>query len=32
VTLGVVGLTAWIAPQLRHLRFDPNTMERIYLP
>jgi len=32
VTLGVVGLTAWIAPQLRQLRFDPHTMERIYLP
>ena len=32
ITLGVVGLTAWIAPQLRKLRFDPQTMERIYLP
>jgi len=32
VTLGVVGITAWIAPQLRKLRFDPHTMERIYLP
>jgi len=32
VTLGVVGLTAWIAPQLRKLCFDPHTMERIYLP
>jgi len=32
VTLGVVGLTAWVAPQLRNLRFDPLTMERIYLP
>ena len=32
VTLGVVGLTAWLAPQLRQLRFDPQTMERIYLP
>ena len=32
VTLGVVGLTAWFAPQLRKLRFDPITMERIYLP
>jgi MFS family permease len=29
VTLGVVGLTAWFAPQLRKLRFDPHTMERI---
>ena len=32
VTLGVAGLTAWLAPQLRKLRFDPHTMERIYLP
>jgi len=32
VTLGVVGLTAYLAPQLRKLRFDPHTMERIYLP
>ena len=32
VTLGVAGLTACIAPQLRKLRFDPHTMERIYLP
>jgi len=32
VTLAVVGLTACIAPQLRKLRFDPQTMERIYLP
>ena len=32
VTLGVVGLTACVAPQLRKLRFDPHTMERIYLP
>ena len=32
VTLAVVALTACIAPQLRKLRFDPHTMERIYLP
>jgi len=32
VTLAVVGLTACIAPQLRKLRFDPQTMERVYLP
>jgi MFS family permease len=32
VTLAVVGVTACIAPQLRRLRFDPQTMERIYLP
>lgn len=32
VTLGVAGLTAWLAPQLRKLRFDPHTMERVYLP
>jgi len=32
VTLAVVGLTACIAPQLRQLRFDPQTMERVYLP
>lgn len=32
VTLAVVGLTAWLAPQLRRLRFDPHTMERVYLP
>jgi MFS family permease len=32
VTLAVAGLTAYIAPQLRKLRFDPHTMERIYLP
>jgi len=30
ITLGVVGITAWIAPQLRRLRFDPHTMERVY--
>jgi len=30
ITLGVVGLTAWIAPQLRKLQFNPHTMERIY--
>ncbi len=30
VTLAVVGLTAYIAPQLRQLRFDPQTMERVY--
>jgi MFS family permease len=29
VTLAVVGITACIAPQLRKLRFDPQTMERI---
>jgi len=28
VTLGVVGLAALFAPQLRHLRFDPHTLER----
>lgn len=32
VTLAVVALTACIAPQLRKLRFDPQTMERVYLP
>ncbi len=32
ITLAVVGLTASIAPQLRKLRFDPHTMERVYLP
>jgi MFS family permease len=32
VTLAVVGVTACIAPQLRKLRFDPQTMERVYLP
>ncbi len=30
VTLAVVGLTACIAPQLRKLRFDPQTMETTY--
>ncbi len=29
VTLGIVGLMAWAAPQLRRLRFDPHTMERV---
>jgi len=29
VTLAVAALTAWLAPQLRKLRFDPQTMERI---
>ena len=29
ITLGVVALTAYIAPQLRNLRFDLKTMERI---
>ncbi|MDE2222366.1 MAG: MFS transporter [Candidatus Omnitrophica bacterium] len=32
VTLGVTVMTAWLAPQLRGLRFDPDTMERIYRP
>jgi MFS family permease len=33
VTLGVVGITAWLAPQLRRLRFDAQTMEKMpYLP
>jgi MFS family permease len=32
MTLGVVGLTAWLAPQLRRLRFDPHTMERLEDP
>ncbi len=32
ITLGVVGWMAWAAPQLRRLRFDPKTMERVYLP
>jgi MFS family permease len=34
VTLGVVGITAWLAPQLRHLRFDTKTMESatVHLP
>jgi MFS family permease len=29
VTLGVVAATAYLAPQLRHLRFDPHTLKRI---
>jgi len=29
VTLAVAGLTAWLAPQLRRLRFNPHTMEQI---
>ena len=29
VTLGVVGLTAYFAPALRRLRFDPQTMARV---
>jgi len=32
VTLAVAGVTACVAPQLRQLRFDPKTMERVYLP
>jgi MFS family permease len=32
VTLAVAAVTSCIAPQLRKLRFDPHTMERIYLP
>ena len=32
VTLAVVGITACVAPQLRKLRFDPHTMERVHLP
>ena len=32
LTLAVVGITAYIAPQLRKLRFDPQTMERIHFP
>jgi MFS family permease len=28
VTLAVVGLTTWLAPQLRNLRFNPRTLER----
>jgi MFS family permease len=27
ITLGVVGLMSWIAPQLRQLRFDPHTLD-----
>jgi len=30
ITLAVVGLTACLAPQLRGLRFDPQTMERVH--
>ncbi|MBF0510967.1 MAG: MFS transporter [Candidatus Omnitrophica bacterium] len=29
ITLGVVGISAWCAPELRRLRFNPHTMERI---
>lgn len=29
ITLGVAGVTAWAAPELRRLRFNPHTMERI---
>ncbi|MBF0570719.1 MAG: MFS transporter [Candidatus Omnitrophica bacterium] len=32
ITLAVAGLTAYIAPQLRKLRFDPNTLQRLYFP
>ncbi|MDE1920195.1 MAG: MFS transporter [Candidatus Omnitrophica bacterium] len=32
VTLGVAAATACMAPQLRRLRFDPHTLERIYRP
>lgn len=28
ITLLIVGFTAWAAPQLRNLRFDPQTLER----
>jgi len=28
ITLGIVSLLAWIAPQLRSLKFDPHTMEQ----
>lgn len=28
LTFIIVGLTAWLAPQLRNLRFDPQTLER----
>ena len=28
ITLGIVSLIAWIAPQLRALKFDPHTMEQ----
>jgi len=28
ITLGIVALISWIAPQLRALKFDPHTMER----
>jgi MFS family permease len=29
ITLAAAGFTAWFVPQLRRLRFDPQTMERI---
>jgi hypothetical protein len=29
VTLGIAGLMSVVAPQLRNLRFDPKTMERV---
>ena len=28
ITLGIVALIAWIAPQLRALKFDPHTLEQ----
>jgi len=28
ITLGIVALVSWIAPQLRSLKFDPRTMEQ----
>lgn len=29
ITLGIVGFTAWAAPELRRLRFNPQTLERL---
>ena len=28
ITLGIVALISWFAPQLRVLKFDPHTMEQ----
>jgi len=32
VTLAVMGMTAWLSPQLRRLRFNPQTASTPYLP